>query len=112
MKNNQLLAMYRMYFTIIIVAGLLILIISNIYVLNKFDQEKNKNITEIMQNMSVRKDYIEKGMVLMFNNVYLQRNFIEDSLSNLSSAVPLDNFYLCEIDARGRFSCFVKFYMI
>lgn len=91
MKNNRLLPMYRMYSIIIIIVAFLVLVLSNIFLLNKFEAEKSVNITNEIQKMNAQKNYIDKGMALMFINVYLQRNCIEDSLSKNNQDIPVND---------------------
>ncbi len=84
-KNRQLMHMYKVYSAIIIISALIIIILTLFFSINIIKQEKNKNISDFIQDVYTRKDSFEKGMALMFHHVYLQRSRIEDCLSNCHS---------------------------
>ncbi|MDD2400854.1 MAG: HAMP domain-containing sensor histidine kinase [Clostridia bacterium] len=86
MKNKQTLSINNLYIWIICIVSLLLLSAMNIYFIQKSSQEKEHNIIEYEQQINAQKDMLEKGMMLMFNNVYMQRSWIEDILNNPSTS--------------------------
>lgn len=85
MKSKYMHSINSLYIWIVCLISLVLLSVTNIYYFQNFNQEKKQKISEFKQQLHAQKDMLEKGMTLMFNNVYIQRNWIEDILNNSNS---------------------------